>query len=263
MLRFLCTAGLLWAAATLSPAARSAEGEPLRLRVLTYNIHHAAGVDGKLDVERIARVISAVEPDLVAVQEVDQKVMRSEQTDQPAELARLTGLHAAFGGNIPLQGGNYGNAVLSRFPIQRQQNHKLPSYDNGEQRGALEVEVELPGGAGNLTFLATHLDYRRPDEERLASAKVLLELPVQPLALLAGDLNATPDSPTLKALGSVWKVANGQPLPTIPVTKPARQIDFVLYRPASRWKTIEVRVLDEAVASDHRALLAVLEVVPK
>src|SRR5687768_15481548 len=83
------------------PAARGASDvdrpPPLRLRVLTYNIHHGEGVDGRLDLERIARVITAEEPDLVALQEVDVKTRRTGGVDQAAELARLTGMHFAFG----------------------------------------------------------------------------------------------------------------------------------------------------------------------
>src|SRR5690606_15119708 len=106
-------------------AAQDAAPAALRLRVLSYNIHHAEGVDRKLDVERIAKIIVAAKPDLVALQEVDQKVTRTRGVDQPAELARLTGMHMAFGGNIRLQGGEYGNAVLSRWPIKAQKNHLL------------------------------------------------------------------------------------------------------------------------------------------
>jgi len=78
--------------------------------VLTYNIHHGEGVDGKLDLVRIAKVIQEVEPDIVALQEVDQNAGRSGQVDQAAELGRLTKMRSVFGGNIALQGGEYGNA---------------------------------------------------------------------------------------------------------------------------------------------------------
>jgi endonuclease/exonuclease/phosphatase family metal-dependent hydrolase len=254
---------LAWIVLSLaSGLVQAADAPPLRVRVLTYNIHHAEGVDGKLDLERIAKVINAVEPDVVSVQEVDQKVERSRKVDQPAELMRLTKLQGAFGGNLKFQGGDYGNLVLSRWPIVKQRNHKLPALSEGEPRGVLETEIELPNRAGQLTFLATHFDHRSDERERIVAAKFVNELETQPLALLAGDLNATPDSKPLEILTTVWKVANPKPLPTIPVAKPTRQIDFVLAKPAAHWKTIETRVLDEAVASDHRALLAVLEMVP-
>jgi endonuclease/exonuclease/phosphatase family metal-dependent hydrolase len=237
--------------------------EPLRLRILCYNIHHAEGVDRKLDVERIASVIRSVEPDLVALQEVDQKVKRTQVVDQPAELAKLTKMQVVFGANIELQGGHYGNAVLSRFPIARHKNHLLPNIDGSEQRGVIESEIKIPDSEVSLLLLATHLDFRA--DERLASAKVINELAAkhpEQAALLAGDLNATPDSKTLQHLETMWTRANEKPLATVPVNQPTKQIDFILYSPKDRWKAIEVKVLDEDVASDHRAIFAVLELLP-
>ncbi|WP_425619424.1 endonuclease/exonuclease/phosphatase family protein [Anatilimnocola sp. NA78] len=244
-------------------AQQKEEQQPaLQLRVLSYNIHHGEGVDGKLDLERIAKVILSVKPDLVALQEVDRKVKRSKEVDQPAELARLTEMKAAFGGNLALQGGEYGNAILSRFPIKADKNHLLPNLESGEQRGVLQAEIEVPKLASPLLFLATHFDHRRKDEERVDSAKFingLLSKTGDREALLAGDLNDVHSSRAITELQTSWKLANETPQPTIPVEKPTRQIDFVLLRPAARWKVVDVKVLDEAVASDHRAILAVLE----
>ena len=240
--------------------------EPIRLRVLSYNIHHAEGVDHKLDVERIARVILSVKPDLVALQEVDQNAKRTNKVDQPAELARLTKMQVVFGANIDLQGGHYGNAVLSRFPIAHHTNHLLPNVDSSEQRGVLETEITIPNSEESLRFLATHLDFRADNRERVASAKVINELienfPEKP-CLLAGDLNDTPDSKTLKQFALKWMQVNQKPLSTVPVNRPTKQIDFILHRPLSRWKVVEVIVLDEAVASDHRAIFSVLELIPR
>jgi endonuclease/exonuclease/phosphatase family metal-dependent hydrolase len=257
----LVLAGLAWLAA--GPAAQTTDVE--RVRVLSYNIHHGEGVDGRLDLERIARVIRSVEPDLVALQEVDRRATRSGSVDQPAELGRLTGLQAVFGPNIPLQGGDYGNAVLSRWRILRSENHHLPNVDAGEQRGVLEVHIESPVTKTRVVLWATHFDHRRPDAERLASAEAirarLARQSTEP-ALLVGDLNDVPTSPTLASLSSDWTRTNTEILPTIPVGKPARQIDYVLFRPASRWRAVETRVLEEAVASDHRPLFALLELRP-
>jgi len=239
--------------------------EPIRLRVLCYNIHHAEGVDRKLDVARIAGVIRAVEPELVALQEVDQKVKRTQAVDQPAELARRTEMHVAFGANIALQGGHYGNAVLSRFPIAKYKNHLLPNIDASEQRGVIAATITLPQADEPLLLLATHLDFRADEQERLASAKVINELiakyPARP-ALLAGDLNATPESKTLQRFATMWTRTNEKPMATVPVDQPKKQIDFILYRPQDRWKVIEVKVNDESVASDHRAIFAILELLP-
>jgi hypothetical protein len=144
----------------------------LRLRVLCYNIHHAEGIDRKLDVPRIARVILSVKPDLVALQEVDNKTERTQRVDQAAELARLIQMKSIFGANIDFQGGHYGNAILSRFPITRHKNHHLPNVDMGEQRGVLESMIKV-SKEQSILFLATHFDHRRPDQERRASAKFI------------------------------------------------------------------------------------------
>jgi endonuclease/exonuclease/phosphatase family metal-dependent hydrolase len=239
--------------------------EPLRLRVLSYNIHHGEGVDRKVDLPRIAEVIKSVKPDLVALQEVDSGVRRTEGIDEPQELAKLTGMKVVFGNNIRYQGGDYGNAVLSKLPIKRHKNHPLPSFYEGEQRGVLEVKVETNVLGQTVLFFATHLDYRPADGERLASVKFINDLVTSRKArpaLLAGDLNATPDSTALRGFKKLWTSVNEEDLPTFPVEKPTRQIDFILFHPAERWKAVETRVLDEAVASDHRAIFAVLELVP-
>ncbi|HRA89716.1 MAG TPA: endonuclease/exonuclease/phosphatase family protein, partial [Planctomycetaceae bacterium] len=185
--------------------------------------------------------------------------------DQPNELARLTGMQVVFGANIKLQSGHYGNVILSKFPIIRSRNHLLPCFDNGEQRGVLESDIALPTGV-SLKFLATHFDYRPNDAERLASAaaiQTLIQDPDERPALLAGDLNDTIGSPTLDFLLKEWSRTSDEVQPTIPVSKPAQQIDFVLFRPAARWHVVESKVLDESVASDHRPILAVLELLPE
>jgi endonuclease/exonuclease/phosphatase family metal-dependent hydrolase len=261
ILCFLVTLGL-----NASPRAELVAAEPLRVRVLSYNIHHGEGTDGKLDLERIARVIDSVTADVVALQEVDKNVTRTGGVDQPAELGRLTKLNVAFGGNIRFQGGDYGNATLSRLAILREKNHLLPSIDQGEQRGVLEVELKLAADAPPLRFFNTHFDARRPGEERVASARAINELVAKDpkrAALLAGDLNDVAESETLKLLGSQWSKTGDAALPTIPSNKPRRQIDFVLFRPTPAWRVVECRVLDEAVASDHRAIFAVLELQPR
>lgn len=256
---------LLAALFALSVAGISKADAPIRLRVLSYNIHHAEGVDRKLDLQRIARVITNVDPDLVALQEVDRNVKRTKSVDQPTELARLTKMNVVFGANIDLQGGHYGNAILSRFPIDHHQNHLLPNFDQGEQRGVIEAEIRVPQSGETITLMATHLDHRSDHRERIASAVAINDLiaenPGRP-ALLAGDLNAVSESQTLTQLKTMWSSVNQAPLPTIPVGRPAKQIDFILFRPENRWKTMEVKILDESVASDHRAILAVLELLP-
>lgn len=232
------------------------------VRVLSYNIHHAEGMDGKIDLPRVASVIKSVNPDLVALQEVDVRTQRSGGVDQLLELAHLTGMQPVYGQTISHQGGLYGNAILARRPLAGFANHPLAGR---EPRGVIDALVAPPPGAlGQVAyrFLSTHLDLNEPD--RLAAAARIEEIvkswPEATPAILAGDMNAAPDSKPIKALEGVWKSAKGdRPLLTSPARTPRRQIDYIFLRPASRWRVVEVRVLDEAVASDHRPLFAVLE----
>ena len=96
------------------------------LRVMTYNIHHGQGMDGELDLERIAALIRENDPDLVALQEVDLLTNRTARVDQAAELARLVRMHHAFARFMFYDGGEYGLAVLSKSPIVESRIISLP-----------------------------------------------------------------------------------------------------------------------------------------
>jgi len=257
----------LAACVLLATTATAQADEPTRIRVLSYNIKHGEGMDNKLDIERIAKVILSVDPDIVALQEVDRGVERSQRIDEPAELGRLTKMAHLFERNIPYQGGDYGNAILSRLPVTGHRNVHLPSHYKGEQRGALIAELTAPNAAKTpIRFISTHIDYRPSDAERMDSVKAIEEAvrekPDVP-TILAGDLNSLPDSRVIQAFGENWTRtdADAGPLLTFPADKPNRHIDYVLVRPAQRWKVVETRVVDEPVASDHRPLLVVLELV--
>ena len=234
------------------------------VRVLSYNIHHAEGTDGKIDLPRIAAIIKTVDPDVVALQEVDIRTERSGGVDQLLELAWLTGMQPVYGRTIPHQGGLYGNAVLSRLPVNGFVNHALPGR---EPRGVVQAMFDpltVSSGA-TFDFLATHLDLNEP--ARVASAARIKEAiagrPAGRPMVLAGDMNAVPGSKPIEALLKDWTPAQGaQPLLTSPSANPRRQIDFIFVRPASRWRVAETRVLDEPVASDHRPVFAVLELLP-
>jgi endonuclease/exonuclease/phosphatase family metal-dependent hydrolase len=248
-----------------SAVAWAAQG-PWVIKVLSYNIHHGEGTDGKVDLERIAAVIRSAEPDVVALQEVDRYTRRTGNVDQAQQLACLTGMQFFFGRTIDYQGGMYGNAALARLPVNGFANWALPFTPGREPRGVVQLHVYTGNTEAANTifrFFATHLDVNEADRVKAAEALLAItaEEPDLP-SLLAGDLNALRDSPPMRKLAEAWQVA-GDVLPTFPSAAPTRQIDYILYRPAHRWRVVEVRVLDEAVASDHRPILAVLELLPE
>lgn len=248
------------AAALLTIGTGCQEPEPFRLRVMSYNIRHGEGLDGKIDLERIAKVIDNAHVDLVALQEVDRGVERSGREDQPARLGKLTGMKAIFEKNIDFQGGEYGNAVLSRLPVLSHQNHHLPRSLPQEQRGMLEVHVRAD--RQEVVFLATHFDYHPDDGERLASADMLRER-VEALGrvpvIAAGDLNARPDSPVItKLLEFMYDTyrTGSAPLFTFPANNPDRRIDYILQNAYPLLAPMSYQVIDDRVASDHRPVVA-------
>jgi len=250
------------AAGSVSPAVGQAEAEGNEIvRILAYNIHHGEGMDERVDLERIAALISDLRPDLVALQEVDRSVERTGFVDQATELGQLTGLTATFGEFMPYQGGHYGMAVLSRWPIVATYNHRLP--EGAEPRSALAVRVRSPRTGRELEFVGIHL--YRTTGERMAQAQRLEDIyrSTQVPVILAGDFNSAPDSDVIAFLGRSWQfIQKGEDRLTFPSTGPNREIDFVAYRPVDAFDVLGQRLLDEPVASDHRPLFVELTLTP-
>jgi len=230
------------------------------LRVLSYNIHIGTGNDNKLDLERTAKVIMAQKPDIVALQEVDNKADRTKNVDQAAELARLTGMHFAYGKTINIAGGEYGIAILSKYPIVEHKITQLPQLGNREDRGALQAKLDL-GGGKTLLFVCTHFCHVS-EERRTMQAKKINELFVghDGPVIVAGDFNATPDSKTIETMKAKWADATNDK-PTFSSDKPRMKIDYIFYRPAEQFRIKETKVIEEPVASDHSPVLSVLKFV--
>jgi len=223
--------------------------------VMAYNIHHAEGMDSVIDLQRIAALINAQAPDLIAIQEVDDSVARTGGVDQARVLGDLTGMTPVFGAFMPYQGGEYGMAVLSRWPVVESSNLRLP--DGAEPRTALAVRVRSPRTQQELLFVGIH--FYRTDEERLAQATTLDSLLAhEPVPImLAGDYNSLPASNVMAFFAEGWTIVNkGPDRLTFPSWEPQREIDYFVYRPADRFELIEQRLLDEPVVSDHRPLVA-------
>jgi endonuclease/exonuclease/phosphatase family metal-dependent hydrolase len=229
------------------------------LRVLTYNIHCGIGMDGRFDLERIAKIILDQKADLVAIQEVDRFRRRSQNCDEPSELARLTGMNIVFG--KALQFGNeeeYGVAILSRFPILQHKINQLPEHAKEENRVALEALIRIDEGV-ELTFVSTHFCHRVA-ERRVRQAEKINELFAKEnqFVILAGDINATPENQAVTTLYQKW-IDTTNKNPTCPTTNPSIKIDYIFYRPQGKLKVKETKVIEEKVASDHFPVLTLFQ----
>ncbi len=236
------------------------EAPPRTLTLLTFNIHHAEGTDGRIDVPRVAQVIRDSKADIVGLQEVDRGVERSGRRDLLKEIADLSGMQLAFGKNIDHQGGDYGNALLTSRKIVSVGNRALPNTDGSEQRGVLQVVLDVEGT--EVLVLTTHLDHRRADAQRRAGAEAMLDMVrtfgAGPVVAM-GDFNDVPDSATWKTLTStftdVWAAVGRGDGFTIPVEAPTRRIDWILVRGLSPRSAAVIATQ----ASDHLPVVAVVD----
>ena len=252
--------------AVLRPASKNAG-----LRVLSYNIHHGRGVDEKLSLQRIASVIRQADADVVALQEVDQGCGRSDRALQVPELEKLTGYYGAFGKAIDFDGGEYGQAILSRWPIHQTAIHQLPNEQqtNGSMREQRIVfEAIVSSEIGTIRFLGTHLDHAKEDlrEKQALAVDGLLDRVSFPEAnsvatVLAGDFNDVPKSKVLRCFDKRWLIDPGKEsleLATYPSQSPRTRIDYVAVDRSGKLVLDALEVLPEPIASDHRPVLAEL-----
>ena len=230
------------------------------VRVLSFNILHGATTNGDFDLDKLAAVINDVNPDLVAMQEVDFKTNRAKNYDLVTELGWRTKMAPLFGIAMPFDGGGYGEGILTKMPILESRNVALPHSPKNEPRAALEVLVQLESG-DTIAFIATHLEHQESSPDRINQVKKINEVFATGKypSILAGDLNATPDSEPISILNRYWTDSFGDnPEPTYSSDNPIKKIDYIMFRPAEKWEVIENRVICDEVASDHCVVLSVL-----
>lgn len=237
-----------------------------KIKVMSYNIHHAEGTDGKIDLTRIAEIIKSNGVDLVALQEVDKMVERTKGINIPDSLAKLTGMYYSFYKNIDYQGGEYGNAILSNYKILADTNYHYKMIRNSEQRGLLVAKVLI--NSDTLIFMNTHIDYRKDDTERLLNMEELKQitknLPKYAI-ILCGDFNDIPNSNTIKSVSEFFTdVSTFNKLYTFSSDKPEIKIDYVFIRDNDNDYLIKQKIFPIAVktvlshASDHLPILVEL-----
>jgi endonuclease/exonuclease/phosphatase family metal-dependent hydrolase len=235
---------LLW-----SPPAHVAPEAVDQVRIMSYNVHQGFNTAGRLDIEELARVIESESADIIALQEVSRGWVVDGSLDVLAWLSNRLGLPFVSG---PTADGQWGNAVLSRYPIVDAHNVPLPPDDLPLRRGYLDVVID-PGGE-TVRVIATHLHHIGAEEQaRIEQARALVTAwDGRPRTVVIGDLNASPTSRPLEILlrGGLIDAAfsDGFRRATSPAGDPRRTIDYILTTPDLDLSRISVI---ETEASDH------------
>lgn len=246
-----------------------------RLRLVTYNVRHCRGTDGRVAPERVAQVIAALEPDIVALQEVDVGRARTGGLDQAEEIARLVGMFAHFHPALHIEEERYGDALLTHLPSRLKRADALPGLlqrPGLEPRGALWVE--MTAGDVALQVLTTHFGLL--GAERIAQAEALLgpdwlgDPACRAPTVLLGDFNATGWSRAYRRLSR--RLTDARRLTgarrwrggaSFPSRFPLLRIDHVFV--SERVAVERIAVVDNALArqaSDHLPVLAEIRIGP-
>lgn len=227
------------------------------IKVMTYNIHHANPPSQKadmIDLDAVVDVILRSNADLIGLQELDSVTSRSNKVFQLKYLADKLGMNYYFGKSIPYQEGGYGVGILSKYPIIEEQTIPLPKDSNLESESRVIAIAKISLSKGNdIIFTVSHWDHTS-EMNRILQAKEIISLshtfalPV----ILTGDMNATPESGSVKILKQQFQNASSQNAPTIPNIKLRKKIDYVFF---SKDKNIsfgnETVITDAHYPSDH------------
>ncbi len=256
---FVCIVGC-------KPNASSGDSPLDTLVVMTYNIHHAnppANGAGVINIDSIAAVINRVDPDLVALQEIDVHTRRSGKAlDEAKKLAALTGMQSFFTKTLDYEGGAYGIAVLSRFPIKDSTGYLLPKEPGTQEetRGLCLVKVHLSAGQP-VYFASTHLGLSKNTRLLQADSIITIINKLSAPVIIGGDFNASPGSETINKLSSVLKQSCTTGCdPTIPYDHPREKIDFIFYKGDSLLDPIGQKVLKGVQWSDHLPVVVTFEI---
>lgn len=239
------------------------------LRVMTYNIYGARATSpaNAADLDAIAEVIRRQNPDFVTLNEVDVFTNRTgKDVHQACDLAEKLGMEWHFSKAIDRDGGEYGDAVLSKYPILEKRSYRLPcaAEQPGEDRSLCVIRVQIDGK--DLYVASTHLDHLSGDASRLVQATEIRRIRDTELEgdlILCGDLNAIPSSNVIATMTSF--LTNTGPIDqyTFPSDDPSRKIDYIMYAPIEHFGVQNCQVVsrgdqqvDGVDASDHRPVIA-------
>lgn len=261
MLALLCLSVFIFCACERNQTAN--------LKIMSYNIRHGVGMDNVLDLSRAAEIIKAQAPDLCGLQEIDNYCSRSDSVGQINYLAQEVNMQGTFGRFMDFQGGEYGMATLTAKPLISTKVVQLPDGID-EPRSSIVHEVQIAQGCA-IVFVNVHFDWLGTAEgvtSRLNQAKTLLQYldTMDKAMIITGDFNCTPDSPTMSYFYEQGFEFVKKGTDNLSFQDGDRaEIDHVIFRNTDNVKIRRknLTLLEEPVVSDHRPLVAELEVVYK
>jgi len=227
------------------------------LKLMSYNIKNANGMDDVCNFQRIANVINNASPDVVAIQEVDSMTNRSGQKYVLGEIAERTQMHGYFAPAIDYDGGKYGIGLLTKQLPLRLQTLPLP--------GREEARTLILAEFADYIYCCTHMSLTEEDRMKsLELVKAFTSSSTKPL-FLAGDMNAEPESGFIKELQKDFQILSNPKQHTFPAPDPKETIDYIatLKQNAKGFAVISAKVINEPMASDHRPILVELRTVEK
>lgn len=227
------------------------------LKLMSYNIKNANGMDNVCNFQRIANVINNTSPDVVAIQEVDSMTNRSGQKYVLGEIAERTQMHGYFAPAIDYDGGKYGIGLLTKQVPLRLQSLPLPGRE--EARTLILAEFT------DYIYCCTHMSLTEEDRMKsLELVKAFTSSSTKPL-FLAGDMNAEPESGFIKELQKDFQILSNPKQHTFPAPDPKETIDYIatLKQNAKGFAVISAKVINEPMASDHRPILVELRTAEK
>ena len=244
------------------------------IRIMTYNIHSAVNMDGNVSLQPIVQVIRTMNPDIVALQEVDVAIPSAECRHQAKALGDRLGMEFFFFPLVQYEIRHYGLAFLSRIPFTVVKRDRLPTVLPRlglQNRGA--VWIRLNHSVRPIHIFNTHLGLFRRERQRQIDALLgkhwLKAVPPDEAVVLCGDLNAGPRSKVYRKLSADLsdvqkKRSHGQrPKPTFSSRRPIRRIDHMFISDHLIPSSVQVVQSPAAqIASDHLPLFAELVFAP-
>lgn len=225
------------------------------MRIMSYNIQGHAAARRPDHLPKLAEVIASVQPDIVGLQEVHCGT-RAGPLHQAEVLAHLTGMTHWFGRSCGMDGGHYGNAVLTRGDIRSTHLYALPG--SGEPRSLLQTDIALNGH--DVTFFVTHLAAwgRLLRVSRMQQIAELGDITARGSLphVLVGDFNVPPGAEEIRTLlthGHLHVIGDFREA-TFPMTR--QRLDYVFADP--RWETVSTEVVRRG-PSDHWPIVAELK----